>query len=218
MSKDIKKALEHCVEWNCDNCPNREELGSGEIVCRGRLLPEVLEYVADLEAKLSECEEKCKKAYQEGLLQKQFDKDMEIEQLKQQLAEKDKEIEYQESMKILAVENKNEKAIEQLEKVKEHNDNLVCDKESRMRKFLIETYDIERNSIAVVEAETLQGAFVEFIYYYGIRYPLKRKDIENLVKDWTLEKFIEYFENEYNSIKQIYEIKEILYIKQFNIG
>ena len=52
MSKDIKKALEHCVEWNCDNCPNREELGSGEIVCRGRLLPEVLEYVADLEAKL----------------------------------------------------------------------------------------------------------------------------------------------------------------------
>ena len=87
-----------------------------------------------------------------------------------------------------------------------------------MRKFLIETYDIERSSVAVVEAETLQGAFVEFIDYYGIRYPLKRKDIENLVKDWTLEKFIEYFENEYNSIKQIYEIKETLYIKQFNIN
>ena len=86
-----------------------------------------------------------------------------------------------------------------------------------MRKFLIETYDIERSSVAVVEAETLQGAFVEFIDYYGIRYPFKRKDIENLVKDWTLEKFIEYFENEYNSIKQIYEIKETLYIKQFNI-
>ena len=62
MSKDIKKALEHCVEWNCDNCPNREELGSGEIVCRGRLLPEVLEYVADLEAKLAECE-KSKESY-----------------------------------------------------------------------------------------------------------------------------------------------------------
>ena len=56
MSKDIKKALEHCIEWNCDNCPNREELGSGETVCRGRLLPEVLEYVADLEAKLAEYE------------------------------------------------------------------------------------------------------------------------------------------------------------------
>ena len=54
MSKDIKKALEHCIEWNCADCPNREELGSGETVCRGRLLPEVLEYVADLEAKLSE--------------------------------------------------------------------------------------------------------------------------------------------------------------------
>ena len=58
MSKDIKKALEHCVEWNCDNCPNREELGSGETVCRGRLLPEVLEYVTDLEAKLAESEKK----------------------------------------------------------------------------------------------------------------------------------------------------------------
>lgn len=39
--------------------------------------------------------------------------------LKQKLEEKDKEIEYQESMKILAVENQNKKAIEQLEKVKE---------------------------------------------------------------------------------------------------
>ena len=37
---------------------------------------------------------------------------------KKQLKEKDKEIEYQESMKILAVENQNKKAIEQLEKVK----------------------------------------------------------------------------------------------------
>ena len=56
MSKDIKKALEHCVKWNCADCPNREELGSGEIVCRGRLLPDVLEYVADLEVKLAEKE------------------------------------------------------------------------------------------------------------------------------------------------------------------
>ena len=47
------------------------------------------------------------------------DAEKEIQQLKQQLAEKDKEIEYQESMKILAVENQNKKAIERLEKVKE---------------------------------------------------------------------------------------------------
>ena len=58
MSKDIKKALEHCVEWNCDNCPNGDDLGSGEIVCRGRLLPEVLKYVAGIEAKLAEKERK----------------------------------------------------------------------------------------------------------------------------------------------------------------
>lgn len=44
---------------------------------------------------------------------------MENAKLKQQLAEKEKEIEYQESMKILAVKNQNQKAIEQLEKVKE---------------------------------------------------------------------------------------------------
>ena len=43
--------------------------------------------IADLEAKLADSEEKCKKAYQEGLLQKQFDKDMEIEQLKHKLTE-----------------------------------------------------------------------------------------------------------------------------------
>lgn len=66
MSKDIKKALEHCVEWKCDNCPNRDELGSGEIVCRGRLLPEILEYVSDLEAKLAESEKQIKDAREAG--------------------------------------------------------------------------------------------------------------------------------------------------------
>lgn len=126
MSKDIKKALEHCVEWNCDNCPNREELGSGEIVCRGRLLPEILEYVADLEAKLAESEKKVKhwhdlynerdKQFQSvrqryhllNKLQSNYDKKDKLhlaymqclelveenEKLKQQLAEKDREIEY----------------------------------------------------------------------------------------------------------------------------
>ena len=53
---------------------------------------EVCERLNDLEAKLAESEEKCKKAYQEGLLQKQFDKDMEIEQLKQQLHDLPKKI------------------------------------------------------------------------------------------------------------------------------
>lgn len=103
MSKDIKKALEHCVEWKCDNCPNRDELGSGEIVCRGRLLPEVLEYVSDLEAKLAESE---KKAYSRGHSQRDIaneiklnalredvaNKEKRIVELKQQLEEKEKEI------------------------------------------------------------------------------------------------------------------------------
>lgn len=112
MSKDIKKALEHCIEWNCVDCPNREELGSGETVCRGRLLPEVLEYVADLEAKLEESEKLTERLQQivDKLRDKEFagktlveavnavyeplykNKYDEAEELKQQLAEKDKEI------------------------------------------------------------------------------------------------------------------------------
>ena len=51
-----------------------------------------LETLMIMKEHLAESEEKCKKAYQEGLLQKQFDKDMEIEQLKQQLAEKEEEL------------------------------------------------------------------------------------------------------------------------------
>ena len=87
MSKDIKKALEHCIEWNCDNCPNGDELGSGETVCRGRLLPEVLEYVAYIEAKLAKRTEQLKIALKDfNDIQKENDK------LAQQLADKEKEI------------------------------------------------------------------------------------------------------------------------------
>ena len=98
MSKDIKKALEHCIEWNCADCPNREELGSGETVCRGRLLPEVLEYVADLEAKLAESEKNYKDARELGIEQFHSLKEIinssqeEIDKLKQQLAEKENTI------------------------------------------------------------------------------------------------------------------------------
>ena len=56
MSKDIKKALEHCINNECVDCPNNEELGSGDIVCRARLLPEVLEYISDLQHRLDVAE------------------------------------------------------------------------------------------------------------------------------------------------------------------
>lgn len=45
-----------------------------------------------LKQQLAESEKEIKRAYQEGLLQKQFDKDAEIMQLRQQLAEKETEI------------------------------------------------------------------------------------------------------------------------------
>lgn len=56
MSKDIKKALEHCIDNECVGCPNNEELGSGEIVCRARLLPDILEYISDLQHRLKVAE------------------------------------------------------------------------------------------------------------------------------------------------------------------
>ena len=147
MSKDIKKALEHCIEWNCDNCPNREELGSGETVCRGRLLPEVLEYVADLEAKLAEKQKENatleamlvenandRKTMQEFKIGEDeydlTDEDArnslcwEVEELKQQLAEKEEELKYYETLlKRQCNECKDQYkisfCIEKLEKVKE---------------------------------------------------------------------------------------------------
>ena len=95
MSKDIKKALEHCIEWNCVDCPNREELGSGETVCRGRLLTDVLEYVSDIEAKLAESENKLK-GFVELFDKKQhenYEQFCEIMQLKQQLSITEKALE-----------------------------------------------------------------------------------------------------------------------------
>ena len=71
--------------------------------------------------------------------------------MKEQLAEKEKEIEYQESMKILAIENKNQKAIEQLEQIrKEFEIKLKCCKwEDKMLvgKFCNITNEIIDNTI-----------------------------------------------------------------------
>lgn len=62
MSKDIKKALEHCIDNECVGCPNNEELGSGDIVCRARLLPDILEYISDLQHRLKVAEKALSKA------------------------------------------------------------------------------------------------------------------------------------------------------------
>ena len=62
MSKDIKKALEHCIDNECVGCPNKEELGSGETVCRARLLPEILEYISNLQHRLEVAEKALSKA------------------------------------------------------------------------------------------------------------------------------------------------------------
>lgn len=85
-----------------------------------------------------------------------------------------------------------------------------------MKKYLMETYNVEYSSNAIVNAENLNKAFVEFIEYHGIPYPLEKSDIENMMKDFTLEKFITYFE-EINDrrVHRIYEIKETIFEKNF---
>ena len=79
----------------CLKCEKFFYRNNKSVVCPTCIQKDSKEYytkkIADLEAKLAESEEKCKKAYQEGLLQKQFDKDAEIMQLKQQLETLEKE-------------------------------------------------------------------------------------------------------------------------------
>lgn len=92
MSKDIKKALEHCIEWNCADCPNREELGSGDIVCRARLLPEILEYISDLQHKLEVAEKALELACNEELRSfGEYDEDYGYEKQFQMLKDQYKE-------------------------------------------------------------------------------------------------------------------------------
>ena len=106
MSKDIKKALEHCIEWNCVDCPNREELGSGETVCRGRLLTDVLEYLADIEAKLAEKTEQLKIALKDfNDIQEENDKLAHQLSESENKASKNQVFQKRKSMKILCVED-----------------------------------------------------------------------------------------------------------------
>ncbi|MBO7712050.1 MAG: hypothetical protein J6S85_01070 [Methanobrevibacter sp.] len=81
-----------------------------------------------------------------------------------------------------------------------------------MNKYLLNAYGYERNAVCVCEAENLNDAFVEFADYFGIAYPLTKEDVKNLFKDFTIEKFIQYFENEYTyKVYSIYEIKETIF-------
>lgn len=110
--------------------------------------------ISDLETKLAESEEKCKKAYQEGLFQKQFDKDMEIEQLKQQLADKEKEIE-----KLKAV-------VDMIDKYRQYDkdaENLVLlnpeNCYSNGHKLIIKTDNQDKIDFAVEQLEQFEEVF-----------------------------------------------------------
>ena len=133
MSKDIKKALEHCIEWNCVDCPNREELGSGETVCRGRLLTDVLEYLADLETKLAEKETDIIALDTENYSFKQ-----QIDSLRQQLAESENKVKgfvelfdkkqhenYEQFCEIMQLKQQLADALKDFNDIQEENDELA---------------------------------------------------------------------------------------------
>ena len=171
MSKDIKKALEHCIEWDCVDCPNREELGSGETVCRGRLLTDVLEYVADLEVKLAERTKQLKIALKDfNDIQQKNDK------LAQQIAEKEKEEtkrmedfekgcqEYYKSNQTEIAELKNQLS-EKDELLKQKIGDMKSTDFIRMCKecgFMVQTKEID-NQTAIRELEKVKKFLLEKI-------------------------------------------------------
>ena len=84
-----------------------------------------------------------------------------------------------------------------------------------MKKYLMETWRYDHNSVSIVEVENINEAFAKFFEYYGTPYPLTIEDLKNLFKYFTIEKFIEYFEKEKCcSVYGIYEIKDTLFRKE----
>ena len=85
-----------------------------------------------------------------------------------------------------------------------------------MDKYIMISFN-GNDSVSVVRAIDIKDAMVEFVDFYGICYPLNKKDIENLVKDFTIDKFIDWFENTYNhTIYGIYKIDETIFNKVGN--
>lgn len=58
--EEIKKSIECHYDYKCEICPNNEELGSGEIVCISRLLPEIINCINNLQSQLAEKDEMLK--------------------------------------------------------------------------------------------------------------------------------------------------------------
>lgn len=174
MSKCIK-----CGNLFVNNPPNDEMCH----ICR----------ISDLETKLAESEERYKKAYREGLLQKQFDKDMEIMQLKQQLAEKE--------TRIAELEDKDwyEGTIKQLE---EQNERLIKqlaekDRELYLTKDTLKHHTNIYNSLV----ESRQQDKIEF----AIEQLEKVKEFYVHNVKWTAHEnmsMIEYIYNQINELKE----------------
>lgn len=94
-----------------------DDTSSVEVMDGGKFKLLSIEEYEEMANKIADLETRLAKSEKERELDNSFWK-QECDSLQKTLAEKDKEIEYQESMKILAVKNQNLTAIEQLEKAK----------------------------------------------------------------------------------------------------
>lgn len=82
-----------------------------------------------------------------------------------------------------------------------------------MNKYIMISFQ-GNNEVAVVNANNIQDAMVEFIMYFGVPYPLDERDIKNLVKDFTVEKFIDWFNVRYSyTVYGIYKVNETMFEK-----
>ena len=130
--------------------------------------------IAELKAKLAESEEKYKKAYQEGLLQKQFDKDMEIDQLKQQLAEKNADLHqiYSHLGVEAFCEDIHEQSLKEIGRLQQQ----LAEKEKEIEEFrfkernlfplvenLEEKVNQDKNFFCVKQLESLKSKYLEII-------------------------------------------------------
>lgn len=86
-----------------------------------------------------------------------------------------------------------------------------------MKKYILNSFGYDNRYCVLVEAENIQEAFAKFIEYYGLPYSLEYKDVQNMVKEFNIEKFIDFFENKQNhTVYGLYEVKDTLFEKKIN--
>ncbi len=222
MSNDIKNALEHCIDNNCVDCPNNEELGSGEFVCNARLLPKVLAHITNLEAKLAEKETEIKSLTSEisSLEQDLTHYKGEVFNLKDQLAKSERLIERLQQIvdKLRDKKFAGEKLVNAVNVVYEPLYQTKCDEVEELKKQLhfeeqghdlsIQYFEEETNKLRkqIKSESDARKRFVEEVKNLKQQLEEKDKEIKQLKLDLGMFKSVNEFINGYG----IEKAREIL--------